>query len=299
MKSNRVPFLSTKTAVKFRVNSSLASHNATACADAQGMPPRSRTPGVLLLATFLSLLLLSAATSTAPPRQPAKRQYDSHVYYVLELDGNGERSPQEIALALGAEHVEQVGELQHHYLMRASKEVVRRGDGEMEGLSRRSNDGERDSVLERYGRLRRRTARAVIQKRDDIIGSIVALDRQYLRKRAKRQFTVPPPTLYGSGYQRRTHSLRSPVDPAKRLIIEMDPALVTEMARRFEIEDPIFNRQWHLVNGIMPENSINVTGVWEQGIFGQGVNVAIVDDGLDMHSDDLAPNFVRYSLPCL
>jgi kexin len=42
----------------------------------------------------------------------------------------------------------------------------------------------------------------------------------------------------------------------------------------------------------MEENSINVTGVWDEGVFGKGVNVAIVDDGLDMHSDDLAANFV-------
>jgi len=29
------------------------------------------------------------------------------------------------------------------------------------------------------------------------------------------------------------------------------------------------------------------------GINGTGVNVAIIDDGLDMMSEDLAPNFVR------
>jgi subtilisin family serine protease len=65
------------------------------------------------------------------------------------------------------------------------------------------------------------------------------------------------------------------------------------MASKFKIFDPLWSKQWHLVNGVMPENSINVTGVWEQGIVGKGVNVAIVDDGLDMHSDDLAANFVR------
>jgi kexin len=35
-----------------------------------------------------------------------------------------------------------------------------------------------------------------------------------------------------------------------------------------------------------------VTGVWEQGITGKGAVVAIIDDGLDANSEDLAVNFV-------
>lgn len=72
--------------------------------------------------------------------------------------------------------------------------------------------------------------------------------------------------------------------------------LIAAAADKFSIFDPLWSKQWHLVNEVLPENSINVTGVWEQGYVGKGVNVAIVDDGLDMHSDDLAANFVSLSL---
>ncbi|KAF9585832.1 pheromone processing endoprotease, partial [Lunasporangiospora selenospora] len=58
------------------------------------------------------------------------------------------------------------------------------------------------------------------------------------------------------------------------------------------IHDPGFRYQWHLHN-TKDRHDINVTGVWEQGINGTGVNVAIIDDGLDVTSEDLAPNFFK------
>lgn len=39
-------------------------------------------------------------------------------------------------------------------------------------------------------------------------------------------------------------------------------------------------------------HDINVTGVWSQGITGKGVNVAILDDGLEFEHDDLKDNYV-------
>jgi hypothetical protein len=44
---------------------------------------------------------------------------------------------------------------------------------------------------------------------------------------------------------------------------------------------------------VNPGNDINVTGVWTQGITGKGVNVAILDDGVDHTHKDLADNFVK------
>ncbi|KAF9990253.1 pheromone processing endoprotease [Mortierella antarctica] len=64
------------------------------------------------------------------------------------------------------------------------------------------------------------------------------------------------------------------------------------VASTLGIADPGFHYQWHLHNS-KNGNDINVTGVWEQGINGTGVNVAIIDDGLDMTSEDLAPNFFK------
>ncbi|KAG0025213.1 pheromone processing endoprotease, partial [Podila clonocystis] len=78
--------------------------------------------------------------------------------------------------------------------------------------------------------------------------------------------------------------------------IEYQPAGESQpddgLAEAFGIEDPGFRYQWHLHN-TKDGHDINVTGVWEQGIIGKGVNVAIIDDGLDMTSEDLAPNFFK------
>ena len=38
-----------------------------------------------------------------------------------------------------------------------------------------------------------------------------------------------------------------------------------------------------------------VTPIWDMGITGKGVITALVDDGLDYNSDDLAANFVSIS----
>jgi hypothetical protein len=41
---------------------------------------------------------------------------------------------------------------------------------------------------------------------------------------------------------------------------------------------------------------LNVTGLWKEGITGKGVVSALVDDGLDFESGDLAANFVSLYL---
>lgn len=258
-------------------------------------------PQLRRLVVLLTLLL---ATPLFAKLQPAKRSYESHTYYVLELDPHHlalETSPQEIAWALGAEHVEQVGELRDHYLIRAPVGWVQSGDMAWEeevgrrGVERRS--GERDAVMERYRVLRRRRRLAArgggegVVQVGGMVRAIRSLERQYPRLRVKRDLPVLPP-----------------LDPRSPFLPRDDPRLETRQAgeqpastiieeaqTQFGILDPVFPKQWHLVNAVMEENSVNVTGVWAEGVFGKGVNVAIVDDGLDMHSDDLAPNFVRRS----
>ncbi|KAJ1856542.1 pheromone processing endoprotease [Coemansia sp. RSA 1822] len=58
-----------------------------------------------------------------------------------------------------------------------------------------------------------------------------------------------------------------------------------------DIGDPLYAKQWHLVNDQETGHDINVTGVWHQGVTGSGVTVALIDDGLDYSSDDLLANF--------
>lgn len=57
-----------------------------------------------------------------------------------------------------------------------------------------------------------------------------------------------------------------------------------------DIDDPLYGCQWHLRNQEQAGHDINVEPVWEQGITGAGVNVAIVDDGMDHYHEDLREN---------
>jgi kexin len=69
----------------------------------------------------------------------------------------------------------------------------------------------------------------------------------------------------------------------------MEP--IVKARDQFDIRDPEFSTQWHLINPSYPGHDLNVTGVWAQNITGQGVTAAIVDDGLDYENPDLAANF--------
>ena len=63
------------------------------------------------------------------------------------------------------------------------------------------------------------------------------------------------------------------------------------------LSDPLYGCQWHINNtGQFPGGAmqdINVEEVWASGNLGQGVNVALVDDGLDFRHDDLMENVLR------
>lgn len=72
-----------------------------------------------------------------------------------------------------------------------------------------------------------------------------------------------------------------------------DDSLVVfkELSEKLDINDPLFLRQWHLLNTRYPGNDINVKNVWYSGIRGHNVTVAVVDDGLDYDLEDLKANF--------
>ena len=58
--------------------------------------------------------------------------------------------------------------------------------------------------------------------------------------------------------------------------------------------DPLFGCQWHLDNTAQGQGTsgedINVTPVWADGNRGEGIVVAVVDDGVDTDHEDLADN---------
>lgn len=74
-------------------------------------------------------------------------------------------------------------------------------------------------------------------------------------------------------------------------IADLSPLLRRQRQRRALPNDPYFPQQWHLqasgTNAGKPGTDVRVTPLWEQGLTGQGVRIAIVDDGLDLTHPDL------------
>ena len=58
--------------------------------------------------------------------------------------------------------------------------------------------------------------------------------------------------------------------------------------------DPWYGCQWHLNNTGQfdggARQDINVESVWSGGNMGEGINVAVVDDGLEFDHEDLSAN---------
>lgn len=106
-------------------------------------------------------------------------------------------------------------------------------------------------------------------------------------------------TLVGFPGLRAVHMLklrqlerRAPVLETRGLkIVDLAQKPAKEVSDRLDINDPLFLQQWHLVNTIYPGNDVNVKQLWYDGIRGNGLTVAIIDDGLDYESPDLKDNF--------
>ncbi|KZV87400.1 subtilisin-like protein [Exidia glandulosa HHB12029] len=196
-------------------------------------------------------VLLVSVAAVLQPRRPAPRDYGAFDYFVLEHNPDSSASRHDAVGALGLEFVEQVGELKDHWLARAPKARATNVPRALAALRA-------DAISHAHPTVRRTAAR--------VADSIRSLELQAPRLRAKR-------------------ALSSGTSNAQSL----SPAAAT--AQRLQIRDPLFFQQWHIVNDFNPANSVNVTGVWESGITGKGVTVAMVDDGLDYNSKDLAANF--------
>ncbi|PKY49397.1 hypothetical protein RhiirA4_545247 [Rhizophagus irregularis] len=196
-----------------------------------------------------------------------KRDYQKNYYYAIELEENSQISPREVADLLKIRYDGQIGALDNHHLFSSSKEmthlVTRSLDSNFD-LSGESND----RVLLEFRSLKeRRQQNPSLEKRsNEIIDSILSVEKQQLRKRHKR---VPPP-----------------IPKPKNKNNNQD-----DIGAAYGINDPGFKYQWHLVNALQVDHHINVTGVWKEGITGKGVIAAIVDDGLDYESEDLKDNF--------
>ncbi len=72
-------------------------------------------------------------------------------------------------------------------------------------------------------------------------------------------------------------------------------ALCEGVATPASITDPLYGCQWHLNNagqrkGGVSDEDINVEAVWAAGTLGAGINVAVVDNGMDADHEDLSAN---------
>jgi kexin len=221
------------------------------------------------LFSLVGLALLGAGAAAAASSTSAlpRRDYDANDYYVLELDSSAD--PSAVAASLGLVHDGCLGALKDHHIF---------------SVPRRDGDAGEDLV---QSTLRARRRKRDLGPDDPLLGVRLA-SKQKLRKPWEKRAIIPP--LAGAYPSVHEFHRRSPgwLPPTR------DDAVVAEqeaIMRELKIGDPIFREQWHLINPIEVGHDVNVKDVWRQGITGANTTIAIVDDGLDMYSDDLAPNY--------
>lgn len=206
------------------------------------------------LSSILSFLTVGSSIASA---SLPHRNYKTHDFYALHLDSAV--PPSDLAEHLGLTYDGPLGFLTDHHLFRAAK-------------------GPLDIVDHAIQDLKRRRRKRDISSEWHILDSVKFNQKQKLKPRMWKRGFIP-------NKEENTARQEPPVDFA---ITQQ-----RELAKSLSIHDPIFKDQWHLYNTIEKGNDLNVTGVWLEGITGQNVTVCIIDDGLDMNSDDLKDNYFK------
>ena len=208
----------------------------------------------------LTWLALTCSTTVLTSRA---RNYNTHDYFALHL--NPSSAPKEIAVALGLDYEGKLGELTDHHTFSSPRH-------------RRHNV---EDVLEE---LRRRRRKRSAGPRADVLDGVLWSQKQVLKPPKHKRGVMPP-----------LSSRQGPPDSQKDAglppAVEAAITFGQKLAQTLGIQDPIFKDQWHLYNPIQPGNDVNVTSIWLQGITGHNATVALVDDGIDMYSDDLKDNY--------
>lgn len=76
----------------------------------------------------------------------------------------------------------------------------------------------------------------------------------------------------------RTKSIHPPLKTASTVIFHERQVKRMRYKRNVNIKDPLYNEQWHLHN---TKYGLNTLQLWNQGIMGENITIAIVDDGLE------------------
>ncbi|KAF9553658.1 hypothetical protein CPC08DRAFT_822168 [Agrocybe pediades] len=211
----------------------------------------------------LRLIVLAFIAHVSAVSPPARRYYDTHQYYALEHTPGtpSGASLEEVSRALGIEVVERAGELEDVWLVRVPKadstQLAGRGDGEEF----------EDNVMSTFRDLQER-ANAPLNTRSEeaqharrVVSSVNFLEPQIPKQLVKR---APP-------------------------LVRLQKS--AEVAKHYDLKDPMFPKQWHLVNDANPEHMMNTTPVWDMGFTGKGVLTSFLDDGLDYEAIDLRDAF--------
>lgn len=195
-------------------------------------------PTLLLLG---ALALVASTASSAKP--PLPQDHDSHHYYTVKINDPAATSPQEIARHLGVEYIGQVGELQSYHLFSFPKaDFEKRSlpwssplEAENEHETSGQLEQQHDVVLKRYEQFKasslfsrhlgKRSLSEEASTTTDLhpLGDI---NRQVLRRRLKRAL-IP--------VEKRQENVPGERQPADGV------------AAHFQIKDPGFQYQWHLV----------------------------------------------------
>jgi kexin len=205
------------------------------------------------------ILVLAALGSASGLLKP--RNFDKFDYFTLHL--TGETLPETIASALGVTFEGPVGALEDHYYFSVRRDILHGVENILQDL---------------------RTRRRKREASEGELGNILWSQKQALKPRMEKRNIIPPPSVRES-------------TPAYFAVPEDLEATVKALERRkkviekLQIHDPIFGDQWHLFNPIEIGHDVNVTGLWMEGITGHNATVVVVDDGLDMDSDDLKANY--------
>jgi kexin len=202
--------------------------------------------------SLLSLLFTSSFAELLP------RTYDTHDFFALHLDDS--LNPEYVAEALGAHHEGQIGSLSAHHKFSLPHGHASTVESLLKDLKVRRN-------------LKRGSGPALYDKREDGLDGILWSQKLSLKDRLHKRVPVEVDSRAGDV-------------PAPDAVLRQQH-VVSELA----IKDPEFGKQWHLLNTVQVGNDLNVSGVWLEGITGHGVVTAIVDDGLDMYSNDLKANY--------
>ncbi|KAI9319099.1 peptidase S8/S53 domain-containing protein [Dichotomocladium elegans] len=201
----------------------------------------------------LFILLLGTALLQYTIADNLKRDYENRLYYTLYTPTPDPQAAALVAEQLHARFEGPVGELDRYYWISQAR-------------SRKRDDDNSNDLLLHFERLKAEARGRDKKRQFSALDQVQRVDPQVPKRRLVKRATIPK--------RQDEEPLPSPPDA-------------------LDIHDPGFEQQWHLVNQEQRGHDINVTGVWSQGIIGTNVVVAILDDGLDMNSEDLKENFAR------